>query len=430
MRIILLICCVALSWTSHAQCTYETHYVKSFSDVMHGLERRFQVKFRYTGVDTTGLKTTYADFRVRPYSLEESLRNILSVLDLNYWPINDGLYRIKHYDYPRRRDEEGKRMLDWLSAKYNNVEQWAGRRDSLRREVRRLLGIDLLLDSCVHEAAHLSKVRRYDGYAVQNICIETLPGQHVFGSIYSPLTKGKHPLIICPGGHFKEGRYRVDQQQRLGTLARMGAICVDFDLYGWGQSEQEVGNAAHETSRAHVVQAMNGIVLLDWMLAHRKDIDTLRIGVNGGSGGGTHTVLLSTIDNRFTASCPTVNLASHFDGGCPCESGMPIQLACGGTCNPELEATFAPKPMMIVSDDGDWTHTVPYMEYPFLKRIYGFYGAEDKVMNVHLSGERHDFGPNKRKAVYDFFIQVFHLDRSKLDENKITIVPAEVLKSK
>ncbi len=424
------ICSVAFSCVAHAQCTYEMHYVKPFSDVMRGLEQRFHVKFRYTGVDTTGMKLTYADFRVRPYSLEESLRNILPVLDLNYWPINDSLYRIKHYDYPRRRDEEGKRMLDWLSAKYSNVEQWSVRRDSLRHEVRRLLGIDPLLDSCVHKPAHLSKVRRYDGYSVQNIYIETLPGQHVFGSIYSPLTKGKHPLIICPGGHFKEGRYREDQQQRLGTLARMGAVCVDFDLYGWGQSEQEVGKAAHETSRAHVVQAMNGVVLLDWMLAHRKDIDTSRIGANGGSGGGTHTVLLATIDNRFTASCPTVNLASHFDGGCPCESGMPIQLACGGTCNPELAATFAPKPMMIVSDDGDWTHTVPYMEYPFLKRIYGFYGAAEKVMNIHLPGERHDFGPNKRKAVYEFFIKVFNLDRSKLDESKITIVPAEVLKSK
>ncbi len=430
MKFKMMLLSVLLPLSAQAQCTYETHYVKSLSDVMKGIEKRFNVKFRYTGVDTTGMKISYADFRIRPYSLDETLRNVLTVLDLNYWPISGNLYRIKHYDYPRRRDEEGKRMLDWLSAKYHNVAEWTPRRDSLRHEVRRLLGIDPLMDSLVHKKAILSSVRNYDGYTVQNICIETLPGQHVFGSIYSPKGKGKHPLIICPGGHFKNGRYREDQQQRLGTLARMGAICVDFDLYGWGQSEQEVGKAAHETSRAHVVQAMNGIVLLDWMLANRKDIDHQRIGVNGGSGGGTHTVLLATLDDRFTAACPTVNLASHFDGGCPCESGKPIHLACGGTCNPELAATFAPKPMMVVSDDGDWTHTVPYMEYPFLQRIYGFYGAKDKVMNIHLPGERHDFGPNKRKAVYEFFIKVFGLDRSKWDESKVTIVPEEVLKSK
>ena len=34
--------------------------------------------------------------------------------------------------------------------------------------------------------------------------------------------RGKHALIICPNGHFYRGRYRKDQQQRLGTLARMG----------------------------------------------------------------------------------------------------------------------------------------------------------------------------------------------------------------
>ena len=209
----------------------------------------------------------------------------------------------------------------------------------------------------------------------------------------------------------------------------MGAVCVDFDLYGWGESEKEVGKEAHQTSRAHVYQAACGYILLDWMLTHRKDIDPKRVGVMGGSGGGTHTVLLSLLDERVTASAPVVHLASHFDGGCPCESGKPVQLSGGGTCEPELAATFAPKPLLVVSDDGDWTSSVPRLEYPYLQRIYGFYGATDKVRNVHLPGERHDFKENKRQAVYDFFIDVFGLDRTMLDESKITIEPDDALKS-
>jgi hypothetical protein len=114
-------------------------------------------------------------------------------------------------------------------------------------------------------------------------------------------------------------------------------------------------------------------------------------------------------------------MSSWFDGGCPCESGMPIQLAGGGTCNVELAAMFAPKPMMVVSDGGDWTATTPEVEFPFLQRTYEFYGAKDKVQNIHLPNERHDFGPNKRNAVYKFFIDAFKLDKSKLDEDKITI---------
>ena len=183
----------------------------------------------------------------------------------------------------------------------------------------------------------------------------------------------------------------------------------------------------HHTARAHIFQAACGLKLLDWMLTNRKDIDTTRIAANGGSGGGTHTVLLALLDHRITVSAPVVHVASHFDGGCPCESGMPVQLAGGGTCEAELAALIAPRPLLLVSDGGDWTSTTPELEYPFIRRIFGFYHAENNVRNVHLPDERHDFGPNKRQAVYDFFADVFQLDRTMIDESKVTIQPAEAL---
>ena len=399
---------------------------RALSDVMKDVEKRFNVRLKYN-VDTVGKRLPHADFRIRPYSIEETLDNICKYFDFNWWKQSGNTYKIKPYEYMRRHTEDGKKMLTWLSSLYNNKEEWEARRDTLRREMRQRLQIDEYLDSCVKgKKAILSKVRKYDGYTVQNICIETLPGEHIFGSIYTPTSKGKHALIICPNGHFYDGRYRKDQQQRLGSLARMGAICVDFDLYAWGESEAEY--PTHQTDRAHVIQAMNGLILLDWMIENRgKQIDMTRIGANGGSGGGTHTVLLTALDPRFTAAAPTVNLASHFDGGCPCESGKPIHLSAGGTCNPELLAMFAPNPVLVVSHAGDWTASVPELEYPYLQRIWGFYGKKDAVRNVHLPKERHDYGPNKRKANYEFFIDVFKLDRSKLDESKVTIEPKEMM---
>ncbi len=427
IRIILITFCV-LSLHASAQ-TYETQYRRPVSDVMKDVAQRFGVKFKFDkNVDTAGVKLTYADFRIRPYSLEMTLDNICKHFDWNWWKQSGNLYKIKLYEYPRRHEDEGRMMLDYLSSLYNNKVEWELRRDSLRREVRQRLEIDAFLDSCVLGKPLLSKIRKHDGYTTQNICIELTPGQHLFGTIYASTKKGKHALIVCPDGHWPM-RYRKDEQQRLGTLARMGAVCVDFDLYGWGESEKEVGAEAHHTSRAHVYQAACGYVLLDYMLKNHKDIDPERVGVMGGSGGGTHTVLLSLLDERVTASAPVVHLASHFDGGCPCESGKPVQLAGGGTCEPELAAIMAPKPMLIVSDGGDWTSSVPTLEFPFLQRIYGFYDAKDKVRNVHLPNERHDFNENKRQAVYDFFIDVFGLDRQMLDESKITIEPDEMLKS-
>ncbi len=437
MKKILIFLCAILPSVVGAQ-TFETRYERSVHDLMQDVARRFGVRFKFdANVDTVGKQLPYADFRVRPYSLEMTLDNICKYYDWNWWKQSGNLYKIKLYEYPRRHEAEGKMMLDWLSSLYHNKGQWEARRDSLRREVRQRLELDSFLDSCNRKMVNgqwsmvnvqLSKIRKHDGYTTQNICIELTPGQHLFGTIYASTKKGKHALIVCPDGHWPY-RYRKDEQQRLGTLARMGAVCVDFDLYGWGESEKEVGEAAHHTSRAHVYQAACGYILLDWMLKNHKDIDPERVGVMGGSGGGTHTVLLSLLDERVTASAPVVHLASHFDGGCPCESGKPVQLAAGGTCEPELAAIMAPKPMLIVSDGGDWTSSVPTLEFPYLQRIYGFYGAQDKVRNVHLPNERHDFKENKRQAVYDFFIDVFGLDRTMLDESKVTIEPDDALKS-
>lgn len=425
MKRVIIPALMLLSMSAGAQ-TFENKFTRPLSDVLKDVSARFGVRLKYN-VDTTGLKLEYADFRVRPYSLEETLNNILSPFDFKAVKQNDKLYKIKPYEYPRRQPEDGQKMINWLTSLYSNKAEWEARRDTLRKEVRERLGIDKLLPLCSKDKPEYSKIRKFDGYTVQNFRLKTVNGHTVCGSIYAPTGKGKHPLIICPNGHFSNGRYGKVQQLRLGTLARMGAICVDYDLWGWGESADEVGSKAHQTSEAHVMQALNGIRILDWMI-QRKDVDTKRIGVNGGSGGGTQTVLLTVLDDRYTAANPVVSVSSWFDGGCPCESGMPIQLAGGGTCNAELAAMFAPKPMMLVSDGGDWTSTTPELEYPYLQRIYGFYGAKDKVSNIHLPKERHDFGDNKRNAVYKFFIDTFSLDASKLDESKVTIEDENALR--
>lgn len=436
MKTFIIAFMLTLSLSAKAQNTYEGNYTRPVGQLMSDVEKKFGVKLKYS-VDTAGVSLAFADFRIRPYSIEATLDNICKPLGWNWWKQNGDTYNIKRYEYPRRHTDEGQLMLNYLSTLYTDRNQFEARRDSVRRGVRRLLGLDSKLDSLVHKKPVIGKERKYDGYKVKNVCIETLPGEHVFGSIYLPdpdkatrrrWKTSKYALIISPNGHFADGRYRKDQQQRMATLARMGAVCVSYDLYGWGESENEVGAKAHRTSRAHTMQALNGLVLLDYML-RQPYIDTSRVAACGGSGGGTQTVLLSALDSRFTAIAPVVSLASHFDGGCPCESGMPIQLAGGGTCNAELAAFFAPKPMLVVSDGGDWTASVPTVELPFLKRCYGFYGKGQNVENVHLPNERHDFGPNKRKAVYSFFARVFALDDTLIDESKATIEDKSLMRS-
>lgn len=407
-----------------ASQSYETRFSKPLGQVLHEISKQFNVKFNFD-IDTIGKVVPYADFRIRPYSVEESLSNVLSLFDYKFVKQNNNSYKLRGYEYMRRTPADGAKMLNWLNGLYPDSASWEARRTCLKKEIRKSLQIDNLMAQRVKSPKPiLSKVRKYNGYTVQNFTLETLPGLYVNGSIYTPDRKGKHALILCPNGHWSGGRYNSDEQTRFATLARMGAICVSYDLFGWGESELQTGAAAHRTSKAHIIQIMNGLSILDYMLT-RKDTDPARIGANGGSGGGTQVILLTVLDERFSAACPTVNLASHFDGGCPCESGMPIQLACGGTNNAEQLALFAPKPVCVISDGGDWTASVPELEFPYLQRIWQFYNAKNQLSNVHLPTEKHDFGPNKRKAVYQFFSETFKLDPGMIDEKLITIEPAE-----
>jgi hypothetical protein len=66
--------------------------------------------------------------------------------------------------------------------------------------------------------------------------------------------------------------------------------------------------------------------------------------------------------------------------------------------------------------------------------MYSWYGKKENVENVHLSDEKHDFGINKRIAVYQFMAKHFGLNlkaiqdaTGKIDESKITIEPEQAL---
>lgn len=87
----------------------ENQFTRPLSDVMNDLSRRFDVKFKYN-VDTIGKRLPYADFRIRPYSLEESLTNVLSFFDFKYQKQNEKSYKIKPYEYPRRTAVDGEKM--------------------------------------------------------------------------------------------------------------------------------------------------------------------------------------------------------------------------------------------------------------------------------------------------------------------------------
>ncbi|MBO0935026.1 acetylxylan esterase [Fibrella sp. HMF5335] len=312
-------------------------------------------------------------------------------------------------------EKRGARKLRQLTKLYTDRATWETRAALIRKGLREGMELpDRPIFAPLQPIRH--SLRTMNGYTVENVAFESLPGIFVTGNLYKPVKQaGRTAAVLCPHGHTKEqdARFVEQTQQRCATMARMGAVVFVYDMLDYGDSKQCV----HKLPKALKLQTLNGIRALDF-LASLPDVDTARIGMSGESGGGTQTFLLTALDSRVKVSVPVVMVSSYFFGGCACESGMPIhKRPTHETNNVEIAALAAPRPLLLVSDGGDWTKHTPTVEFPHIQTIYGYYGAANAVENVHLAAEKHDYGPSKRAAAYRFLAKHLGLDLNRILKN-------------
>ena len=332
--------------------------------------------------------------------------------------------------------EQGKAELVKLESIYSTKEQWEERKALLREAILKGMNLYPFPERSSLNSSITSR-RIKDGYSVENIYFESFPGYYVCGNLYRPLDDSrKHPAILCPHGHFDGdslaayGRFRPDMQNRCATLARMGAVVLSYNMFAYGENSKQLDPDAiieepdskniwklHDTPVALTVQTWNSIRALDF-LQSLPDVNPDAIAVTGASGGGTQTFLLAAIDERVKISIPVVMVSCHFFGGCQCESGLPIHESKSHfTNNAEIAAMVAPKPLLMISDGADWTITEPTLEYPFIKRTYSFYNAEDNVESVHFPDGQHDYNYAKRIPVYHFLAKYMELNIESVSDN-------------
>ena len=118
-----------------------------------------------------------------------------------------------------------------------------------------------------------------DGYSVENVAFESLPGIYVTGNLYRPLKEQKsYAGILSPHGHWNDpsGRFHEQMQKRCGTLARMGAIVFAWDMIGYGDSKQ----CQHRIPKALKLQTINSTRALDFLLS-LPGVDPNRIAITG-----------------------------------------------------------------------------------------------------------------------------------------------------
>ncbi len=415
-------------------------YRKPLKEVLTDIEKRYKISLEYSESLVRDQFVTYPTWRYRS-EIESTLNNILLPFDLIYEKTEDNTYQVSRFNYYQRPVEEGRKHLEQLLAAYPTLTQWERRKAELRQCFLEALKLSPLPRKTPFNPV-ITAIRRYDGYTVHNVAIESIPGVWLCGSVYKPAKgKGPFPLVLCPYGHFSNadtnlyGRYRPDMQYRCATLARMGAVAFSYDMFAWGESRLQFPVELHRTGLAHTMQTLNTMRAIDY-LTTLPYVDATRIGITGASGGGSQSFLATALDERITVSVPVVMVSSYYYGGCPCESGMPLQ-SCGDplTYNVEIAAMASPRPMLVVSDGADWTRNVPEIEFPYLQKVYSLYGLRDRVGNVHLADEGHDYGISKRLAMYDFMARHLGLNiqavtdkaTGKVDESRVTIEKYEKL---
>ncbi len=328
-------------------------------------------------------------------------------------------------------EEEGARKLNRVLKSMHSVEDWQAHADSVRRQIR----AGMLMEKFPTKTPLNPKFRHkkiLDGYTVENVVFESLPGFFVTGNLYRPVGNFRNKslaVIASPHGHWNRpedyGRFRAETQQRCAAFAKMGAIAFSYDMVGYGESQQ----LDHHYEKVVIFQTWNTIRIIDFLLSF-PEADPDRVAVTGESGGGTQTFLATALDDRIRVSVPVVMVSAHFFGGCSCESGMPIHRS--GTkvfSNVEIACLAAPRPMLLVSDGDDWTKNNPTVEFPFAKHIYQLYGKESLIENAPFPNEVHDYGKNKRRAVYEFLAKHLGLNiaaikdkNGNVNEDFITIV--------
>ena len=292
---------------------------------------------------------------------------------------------------------------------FDSREVWLERAAFLRKQILASAGLLPLPEKTPLNAEVFGKLER-EGYSVEKVLIETLPGFYLGGNLYRPLgRRGPFPGVVSPHGHWQYGRLENSEQVsvpgRCISLARQGFVVFCYDMIGYNDTNQVPHHWGGQREALWSIGPM-GIQLWDSIravdfLSSLPDVDASRIACTGASGGGTQTFMLMAVDERIKVAAPVNMISASMQGGV-CENAPNLRAGHRDFSNMVVAALMAPRPLLLVSASGDWTKNTPAEEFPAIRSIYKLLGAEQNVESIQVNAP-HNYNKQSREAVYKFF---------------------------
>ena len=294
-----------------------------------------------------------------------------------------------------------------------------------------------------------------DGYRIEKIVFEAMPGYYVTGCLYVPEgVKGKVPAILNVIGHNQEA-FRAPLYQVINyNLVKKGMMVFAIDPPGQGEHVQYFDPKINFSSVGYTVVEhcyfgnqcfisgssaaryfiLEGIRAIDYLVS-RRDVDPERIGVTGFSGGGTVTSYISAFDDRVKVSVPcswsTSNRRQIETKGVQDGETVFIHGLARGITFEDLLEVRAPKPTLLTFVSRDEYLTLQGAREAFDEAIvaYRAFGLEE---NLKLSEDdsKHWMTPKIRYDIYSFFMKHFDIggDPAELEaevftQEELTVTP-------
>jgi cephalosporin-C deacetylase-like acetyl esterase len=196
--------------------------------------------------------------------------------------------------------------------------EWEARQTELRRQLRQVWG-PWPEKPCPLQPRVLGELKR-DGYRVEKILFQTMPGVWMTANAYVPDKPGKHPAILMVHGHWAKARVDPVVQSRCIGAAKLGYFVLVVDAFGAG--ERSIGKKPEyhgEMVAATLwpvglplsgLQVYENTRAVDYMLT-RPEVDGERLGITGASGGGNQTMYAGSWDRRFGAAVPVCSVGNY-----------------------------------------------------------------------------------------------------------------------